>query len=78
LRELTTLVEANLVHIRGQPLRAPAQCSLLNLHGQKSDQHQGQNDSTCKEDNPYSPLSKSHIELDTKASEVVRVDPTVR
>jgi hypothetical protein len=69
LRELTTLVEANLVHIRGQPLRAPAQRSLLNLHSQKGEQHQGHNNPTRQADNPYSPLSKGHIELDTKATE---------
>jgi hypothetical protein len=55
------LVEANLVHIRQQPLGAPAQHSLLHLHGEKCGQHQGQNDSTCKEDNAYSPLSQGHI-----------------
>jgi hypothetical protein len=35
------LVEANLVHIRQQPLTVPTQRPLLNLHGQKSDHHQG-------------------------------------
>jgi hypothetical protein len=39
------------------------------LHSQKSDQHQGEDDPTCKEDNAYSPLSKGHIYLDTKDSE---------
>jgi hypothetical protein len=51
----------DLVHIRQQPLTVPTQRPLLNLHGQKSDHHQGQNDSTCKEDKAYSPLSNGHI-----------------
>ena len=58
------LVEANLVYICGQPLRAPAQCSLLNLHSQKREQHQAYNEHTYQADNPYSPLSRSYIELD--------------
>src|SRR5260370_36517373 len=63
------LVEANLVHIRQQPLSAPAQCSLLNLDGQKSNQHHEDNQATRQPDNAYGQLSKGHIYLDTKDSE---------
>jgi hypothetical protein len=63
------LVEANLMHICGQPFSAPAQCSLLNLHGQKSNQHHEDNQATRQADNAYGPLSKGHIYLDTKDSE---------
>jgi hypothetical protein len=48
----SALVEANLVHIRGQSLGAPAQHSLLNLNRQKSDQHKGHNYDTGQADNP--------------------------
>jgi hypothetical protein len=63
------LVEANLMHIRQQPLGAPAQHSLLNLNSQKREKHKGHSHHTGQADNPYSPPSKGHIELDTKDSE---------
>lgn len=63
------LVQANLVHIRQQPLSVPTQHPLLCLHNQKSEQYQGEDDPTRKEDNPYSPLSKGHIRLDTRDSQ---------
>jgi len=55
------LVEANLVHICGQPLGLPARYYQLNLHYQKCDEQKGQKQSASKEDNAYSPLSKGHI-----------------
>ena len=55
------LVEANLMHICRQPLGSPARYYQLNLHCQKCDEHKGQEQSACKEDNAYSPLSKGHI-----------------
>jgi hypothetical protein len=63
------LVKANPVHVGRQPLSAPAQCSLLNLDRQKSDQHERNNHNASQADNLYSPLSKGHIEVDTKHSE---------
>jgi hypothetical protein len=55
------LVEANLVHVRQQPLSAPAQHPLLNLHSQKGKEHHGQDHSACKADNANSPLFEGHI-----------------
>jgi hypothetical protein len=57
------LVEANLMHICGQPLGSPAGHYQLNLHYQKCDEHKGREQSASKEDNAYSPLSKGHIEF---------------
>jgi hypothetical protein len=51
------------MHISQQPLSAPPQHSLLNLHSQKSEQHQEYNHPTRKADTAYSPLSKGHIYL---------------
>jgi hypothetical protein len=54
------LVETNLVHVRHQPLCAPAQHPLLCLHRQKSDQREGKSHNTYQEGTSYSPLAKGH------------------
>jgi hypothetical protein len=64
------LVEANLMHICGQPLGSPAGYYQLNLHYQKCDEEQGQEQCASKEDNAHSPASDGHIRLDTKDSKV--------
>jgi hypothetical protein len=57
----SALVEANLMHICGQPLGSPARYYQLTLHYQKCDEYNEQEQSNRKADNACSPLSKGHI-----------------